>query len=296
MFFLDPMCDIAFKKLFGSQEKKEILMSFLNSVLGCKEGYRIVDVKITDPYNIPDAPWLKTSIVDVRCIDQQGKHYIIELQVESQDDYPERSQYYSSLAIARQLKKGWEYGKVMPVVFIGVLAFDLFDNADYLSHHKILNTKTHQHALKHLEFHFIELKKFNKTLEELDDTIIDKWIYLLKNASDLNTIPKQLKSPIVLQEAMEVLEEGNMTPEELAAYDRLIDAERVAKSIKKTREKKLRQKFEKIAENREKKGRQAEKEAMALKLLSKLSIEEVANIIGLSRDDIKKIKKTKENS
>lgn len=138
MIFLDPMSDIAFKKLFGDQAKPNIVISFLNSILARQEGEKIVTVTITDPFNTPDTEWLKTSIVDVRCVDQSGKNYIIELQVEFQDDYPQRSQYYASLAIARQLKRGGRYNEVMPVIFIAVLDFKLFNDPDYISHFKIL--------------------------------------------------------------------------------------------------------------------------------------------------------------
>ncbi|MBX9830875.1 Rpn family recombination-promoting nuclease/putative transposase [Candidatus Babeliales bacterium] len=282
MIFLDPTIDIAFKKLFGDQAKQEILISFLNSVLGCKEGEKIVSVVITDPYNTPDTPWLKTSIVDIRCIDQRGRNYIVELQVENQDDYPERSQYYAALAMARQLKIGGKYGSVMPVIFIGILDFDLFENdSDYLTHHKILNTKTHAHSLRHLEFHFIELKKFNKSLDQLDN-VIDKWIFLLKNASTLTNVPKQLTIPAVLKEAMEVLEQGSMSQEELTAYDRFIDARRVAESVKETN----------IKEGMQK-GREETQCDMVLKMLSKLSIDQVADITGLSIDAVEKIKALK---
>ncbi|MBY0353399.1 Rpn family recombination-promoting nuclease/putative transposase [Candidatus Babeliales bacterium] len=293
MLFLDPMSDIAFKKLFGDQAKQEIVISFLNSVLGCKEGEKIVSVVITDPYNTPDTKWLKTSIVDVRCVDQSGRNYIIELQVECQNDYPERSQYYAALAMARQLKIGGQYGSVMPVIFVGVLDFNIFEEPDYLTHHKILNTKTYAHSLRHLEFHFIELQKFNKTLEQLDD-VIDKWIYLLKNAATLNTIPKQLKTPMVLEEAMEVLEEGNMSPAELTAYDRFVDARRVAESVKETQIMMGREqgRAQGRAQGREQ-GREEAQRDMVLKMLSKLSINQVADITGLSVDEIKKIKALK---
>ncbi len=281
MIFLDPMSDIAFKKLFGDQAKSEIVISFLNSILGRQEGEKIVSVVIiTDPYNNPDTKWLKTSIVDVRCVDQSGKNYIIELQVESQDDYPERSQYYAALAMARQLKIGGEYGSVMPVIFVGVLDFNLFDDPAYLSHHKILNTKTYVHSLQHLEFHFIELQKFHKNIDELDD-LVDKWIYLLKNAAMLNTIPKQFKSPAALVEAMEVLEEGNMSPAELTAYDRFVDARRVAESVKQTQ----------LRMGREEGREESRVEVARNMLVDGLSIAKVAMYSGLTIEQIKKLKK-----
>ena len=155
MVFLDPTNDIAFKRLFGNQAKSEILISFLNSVLELAEGDKITSVIITDPYNLPDAQWLKTSIVDVRCTDQSNRQFIIELQVDIQKDYPARSQYYVALAITRQLAKKAQYKTIMPVIFVGILDFNLFKSPDYHSTHHILNIKTHEHALHHMSFTFV---------------------------------------------------------------------------------------------------------------------------------------------
>ena len=275
MIFLDPTTDLAFKKLFGDQAKKEILISFLNSVLNRQEGEKIVDITVTNPYNDPDADWLKLSIVDVRCVDQQGKNYIVEVQVEPQDDYPERSQYYASMAIARQLKTKGRYREVMPVIFVGILDFNLFESSNYIHHHLILNTKTYEHALRHLEFYFIELRKFHKTIDQLDN-VTDKWIYLLKNASELDKVPPQLKNPVELEEAMDVLKQGNLSPEELAAYDRFVDARRVAESIKDTQMRMIREEV---------------KLEIAQQLLSKFDAQEVARLTGLSLDEINQIKR-----
>ena len=285
MIFLDPTTDLAFKKLFGDQAKKEILISFLNSVLNRKEGEKIVNVTMTNPYNDPDVDWLKLSIVDVRCVDQQGKNYIVEVQVEPQNDYPERSQYYASHAIARQLKSKGRYREVMPVIFVGILDFNLFESPDYVQHHLILNTKTYEHALRHLEFYFIELRKFHKTIDQLDN-VIDKWIYLLKNASTLDKIPLQLKNPIELEEAMDALKQGNLSQEELAAYDRFVDARRVSESVRDTA---LQMGHERgLAQGLEESKK--EKLEIARKLLLKFDVQEVAHITGLSPDEINQLK------
>src|ERR1700733_14576586 len=99
MIFLDPKSDIAFKKLFGDLNHKNILISFLNSVLERIEGERIIDVVINDPANVAETPLSKYSIVDVRCTDQRNNQYIIEMQVIIQRDYAARAQYYSALAL-----------------------------------------------------------------------------------------------------------------------------------------------------------------------------------------------------
>lgn len=106
MMYLDPRSDMVFKRLFGSSAHKNIVISFLNSVLGRLEGELIVDVVINDPNNVPETRLSKTSIVDVRCTDQQNNHYIIEMQVVAQKDYAARAQYYSSLVqVPQELKE-----------------------------------------------------------------------------------------------------------------------------------------------------------------------------------------------
>ena len=278
MVFLNPLSDIAFKKLFANQAKKAILMSFLNSILNRQEGEKIIEVTITDPYNNPDTEWLKLSIVDVRCVDQAGKNYIVEVQARYQKNYPERSQYYASLAIARQLHNKQQFREIMPVVFVGILDFELFQGNDYISHHKILNTKSFQCDLTHLEFHFIELPKFKKTLEQLQ-TVEEKWLYLLRHASELQKIPTQLKNPLELEEAFETLEQGNMSPEELYAYDRFIDAQRVEFDTLLSAEEKG---LQKGLQEGEKKA----KLVIAQQLLQHMDAKHVAKLTGLSVQEV----------
>jgi len=225
MIFLDPTSDIAFKKLFGSSEHKNVLMSFLNSVLERHEGERIIEVIINDPSNHPETIESKASIVDVRCSDQQGNNYIVEMQVVKQQDYAARCQYYSALALSRQLKQGEKFEQLAPVIFIGVMDFELLKSSNYISHHLILNKETREHSLRHLEFHFVELKKFSKSLDELHDDL-EKWTYLLKNAKAIEKVPTELKKPVVLQEAFDILAQSNWSIRELEAYDRYIDAMR----------------------------------------------------------------------
>jgi predicted transposase/invertase (TIGR01784 family) len=286
MVFMDPKTDIAFKKLFSNKEKKEIVVSFLNSVLEKKEGEKIVDVTINDPNNIPESITSKFSIVDVSCTDQAGKNYIVEMQVIDQKDYAERCQYYASLGLLRQLIKGDDYNKLKPVIFVGVICFNLFKDTNYLSHHLILNQKTHTHGLTHLEFHFIELNKFNKTINQLK-TVTDKWIYLLKNADNLNDIPSALEKPVELEEAMDILKKGNWSRGELEAYDKYWDYVRTEKSRYETAlEKGMQKGMEKGLE----KGKKQAMTELASRLLKNYKIDEVAKITNLSVDELKKLK------
>ena len=221
MIFLDPKSDIVFKRLFGDNAHQKIVISFLNSILDRKGDGVIVTAVINDPNNTPSINENKSSIVDVRCTDQAGKHYIVEMQVVTQSYYGMRAQYYASLALSNQLKTGVKYDTLVPVIFVGVLNFNLFENPDYLSHHLILDTKTHKQELNLLEFHFIELKKFHKTIDELA-TIADRWIYFLGNAQNLESIPENLKGP-ELKAAFHVLEKSGWKQKDLERYERSLD-------------------------------------------------------------------------
>ncbi|MCF7800105.1 Rpn family recombination-promoting nuclease/putative transposase [Candidatus Babeliales bacterium] len=288
MMFLDPKSDIAFKKLFGNNQKKNILISFLNSVLERKDGEKIVSVEILDPNNYPDIVLLKHSIVDVKCTDEKNKNYIVEMQVSNLNDYSERCQYYTSLAFSRQLQKGEDYCQLKPVIFVGIVCFNLFESSDYLSHHLIMNSKTYEHTLKHLEFHFIELNKFNKQLSDLDDNVVDKWTYLLKNAIDMNTVPKNLADPKEIKEAFEVLNQCNWTRKELEAYDEYLDRLRVARSQQKTLQEES--KAAGLAEGKAE-GEKKTKTKIAKNMLDKFDTKIISEITGLSLKEIEDLKK-----
>ena len=292
MMYLDPKSDMVFKKLFGNSAHKNILMSFLNSVLERGEGLQIVDVVINDPSNVAETPLSKASIVDVRCTDQQNNQYIIEMQVISQKDYAARAQYYSALALGRQLGSGEKYEKLVPVIFVGILNFALFETKNYISHHIILDNTTYAHELKHLEFHFIELKKFTKELEQLN-TILDKWIYFLKHADNFQEIPDPLKNPI-MKEAFNVLAQGSWSIRELEAYDRYLDSFRSSASQLETAEEigMAKGRAQGIEEGREqgelKKAIETAQELLRLNLLDSATI---AKITGLSIEKVEELKK-----
>ncbi len=291
MNFLNPTTDIVFKKLFGSTEHSQVLISFLNSILMRKEGEKIVSVVINNPYNAQRCKEDKLSIVDVCCTDQTGFQYIVEMQATYQDDFGTRAQYYSAIALARQLKRGDQYDKADPVIFIGVLDFKLFKTDHYISHHLILDTDTHEHALRHLEFHFIELPKFTKEIDALDGDV-DAWTYFLKNASEFRGIPKELQKTTAMEEAFHIVEEANWTNEELYTYEKLIDLERQDKSKLDSAERiGFQEGKEKGIKEGIEEGQLKEKHTIAQSLLDVLDVETIAKKTGLSVDEIKKLQK-----
>ncbi len=218
MRFVDPKSNIAFKKIFGNENKKEILISFLNAVLLLEGDKAIQEVTILDPYQAPKIKDLKETILDVKAKDGRGVTFIVEMQVEKEDFFHKRVLYYTSKAYVFQIEKGTDYPKLNQVFFIGILNFKMLDTKDYISRHLILDAKTHKQEIKDFEFNFIELKKFNKKVDELE-SVLDKWIYFFKHTEDLKIVPAELSNVKEIAEAFEIAEQHNWTQKELDIYE-----------------------------------------------------------------------------
>jgi len=218
MKFADPKNDLAFKKIFGNEKKKEILISFLNAVLDFKGEKRIVDVKIVNPYQVPKIEDLKETILDIKAKNEKGEEFIVEMQKRNLGDFAKRSLYYTSKAYVSQLDKKQDYSKLKKVYFIGILNFNIFEGDNYITRHLILNQETLKQELKDFEFTFIELPKFNKKLNELE-TILDKWIYFIKYAQDLTMIPKEFANIEEFREAFEEAMQYKWDKKEQEVYE-----------------------------------------------------------------------------
>ncbi len=218
MKFVDPKNDLAFKKIFGNENKKEILISFLNSVLDFKDEKTIVEVTLDNPYQLPDIKELKETILDIKARNKNGDKFIVEMQKKDLSDFDKRSLYYTSKAYVSQIQKGEELKNLKKVYYIAILNFNMFDNKNYISRHLIINQETTTQDLKDFEFTFIELKKFNTKLEDLNSTI-DKWIYFINNASKFDLIPKEYEDIKEFQEAFEIANKFSWNQKELDYYD-----------------------------------------------------------------------------
>ena len=217
MKFVDIKNDIAFRKIFGNENRKEVLISFLNAVLLLENDKKIVSVDILTPYQLPALKGGKVTIVDVKAKDQSDKSYIVEMQVAEVDGFDKRVLYYASKSYSSQIDRGDLYEKLNPTFFIGILDFEVTQNKDYISRHKIIDTETGENFITDIEFNFIELPKFQKKETELT-TIIDQWVYFIKNSEDLTVIPDSVTDK-GLKSAYEDADKHNWTKAELEAYD-----------------------------------------------------------------------------
>ncbi len=289
MKFLNATTDIAFKKLFGSQERSSLTISFLNSILEREEGELITHITINDTANHPETIGKKVSYVDISCTDQSDKKYIIEMQIMDEKDFSSRAQYYTAFHISRQLNsKEKYYPTLVQVIFVGIVCFDLFETPYYLTHHLITETKTNIQFLTLSEYHFIELKKFNKQQESLT-TNTDKWVYLIKYAEELKQIPKQMQNSHEMTEAFHVLEQMNWSESEFMAYQTEVDLwRRQHYNTQALKEESIAKgQAEGLAEGIKKKAYEV---ALAL-LDEEEKIEKIMRITGLTRNEILNLKK-----
>ena len=224
--FLNPKNDIAFHRIFGTEQNKDILIHFINDVLELKGGDSIKEVTFLPTIQTPEIAAKKQSIVDVLCKDENGVQLIIEMQVSPQEGFEKRAQYYAAKAYSQQLNKvkeeGARYIDLKAVVFIAICDHIIFtDKIFYKSDHIILDKDSYAHDLKDFSFTFIELPKFKITDINLLTNIIEKWCFFFKYAHKTSEadLHKIIGSDQVIQRAYDELNQFNWTEEELLTYD-----------------------------------------------------------------------------
>lgn len=275
MQFADVKADIAFKKVFGCEQHKEILIGFLNAVLELQGDKRIKSVTLKNPWQAPDLPILKETILDIKAVDHRGVTFIVEMQVKDNPCFDKRALFYTAKAYTAQINKGEDYPKLNQVIFIGILDFNSFDGDNYLTRHLILNKETLNQDLRDFEFNFIELRKFNKEEMELE-SIIEKWIFFIKNAGNLTVIPKSAEEIPELKEAYTQATMHTWSQKEMEVYEywQIRDAtDRVS----------MEKQFEKGIE----KGAQTKALEVARNLLDILDDATIAAKTGLSEAQVK---------
>ena len=267
MHFVDPKNDLAFKKIFGDETKKEILISLLNAILDFKDNQTIIDLDLLNPYQVPKIPALKETILDIKAKNKNNEEFIVEMQRKDLGDFAKRSLYYTSKAYIAQLNKKEDYSKLNKVYFIGIVDFTMFQSNNYISRHLILNKETLSQDIEDFEFTFIELDKFNKQLNQLE-TILDKWIYFIKNANNLTMIPKEYQSLEEFKEAFTIATQYNWNKEELEVYDYMkIKAFDELNALKKKKKKGMEKGIEKgIEQGIEKEKRNSDKKLKTQKI------------------------------
>ena len=215
MRFLDVKTDYAFKRVFGSEGSKSVLISFLNAILDYQGEQAIIDLTIVDPYQIPMLQGMKDTYVDVKAVLANGKHVIIEMQVLNVPGLEKRILHNAAKEYATQLLKGEDYTLLNPVIALTFTDFIMFEGCqEPMSRFRLIERDRFIEYSDDVELIFVELPKFNLELADLKN-IQDKWIYFVKNAGSLEYIPDALASDPSINEAFGLINEAAMSREEL---------------------------------------------------------------------------------
>lgn len=219
--YINPYTDFGFKKLFGTEMNKDLLISFLNALFNNDEK-EIEDVQYLNNEHLGDGYGDRRAVFDVYCKTKDGGRFIVEMQKAEQTYFKDRSLYYSTFAIREQAPKGkdWDY-RLEDVYTVGVLNFkfpgDEYHADSYRHEIKLKDVEDNHVFYEKLTFVYLEMPKFNKTEDELV-TMFDKWMFVLRNLSRLLDRPKALQDR-VFDRLFEQAEIAKYSPEERREYE-----------------------------------------------------------------------------
>jgi len=287
---MNPRVDFVFKKLFGTEESKDILIDLINSIVSEKD--TVADLELRNPYNEKQFLEDKRSVLDIKARSAQGKWYDIEMQVLPEDWFAKRSLYYWSRLYSEQLQEGKHYRDLTKTICINILNFSqLHDEPSYHNVYKVRNVVSNSELLDEFELHFIELRKYDESLADSLKTALDRWVNFLKLAGvyDSETMPEELKASPPVRKAMNLLERLSATKEERAIYDDRLKWIRDVESSLETMEQRGRElgRAEGIEIGREQGLEQAKKENARRMLRKGMSIADVSEYADLPEDEVR---------
>jgi len=287
MRFINPKTDYAFKKIFGSEQSHDILISFLNAIL--YDGNMIIkDLEILNPYLAPKIRGVKETYLDVKAHLDNGTTVIIEMQVLNIEGFEKRILYNAAKAYSTQLGVGQDYNLLDPVIALTITDFEMFPEINQLISRFILKEKDFliDYPIHDIELVFVELPKFDKESDRLE-TLADKWLYFLKWARQLDVVPESMNLVPEIKQAFDMANEVNLTPEQIEdmeMQEMFIHDQRNA--IKKALNQGRQEGLEEGVEH----GKVAARLEMAQKLLDVLDDEAISRASGLSVAEVTQLR------
>lgn len=275
--YINPFTDYGFKRLFGEEPNKDLLLDFLNELLIEEQG-QIKNLTYLKTEQLGTTDIDRKAIFDLYCENEKGEKFIVELQKSKQNFFKDRTLYYSTFPIREQAKRAdWDY-ELKAVYTIAILDFifeaDKNEPDKYRYDVKLTDIETKKVFYDKLTFIYLEMPKFNKTVDELE-TRFEKWLFVLRNLNRLDRIPDKLKERI-FEKLFEIAEIARFTPEQMRSYEDSLKYYRDLKnSLDTAREEGLiegiEKGVEKVAKNALKMGK---------------SVSEIIELTGLSKDQI----------
>lgn len=216
--YINPYTDFAFKLLFGTELNKELLISFLNALLHGEE--HIKEITYLNSEHLGTQERDRRAVFDIYCENEQGEKFLVEMQKGEQAFFKDRSIYYATFPIREQAIKGSEWNYQLKAVYtVAILNFVFDDKDDDYFHHevKLVDMRTKKVFYDKLTFIYLEMPKFNKTEYELE-TMFDKWMFVLRNLSQLMERPVALQER-VFERLFKAAEIANFDRRELIEYE-----------------------------------------------------------------------------
>ena len=233
--YINPFTDYGFKRLFGEEPNKDLLLDFLNELLKEQEG-EITALSYLPNEKLPISVGDRRAIFDIYCTNKKGEQFIVEMQKAEQKFFKDRTIFYSTFPIqeqARNKDRFWNF-ELKAVYTIGILDFE-FEESDpdkYRHDVQLTEQETKNVFYDKLNYIYLEMPKFQKTEKELE-TRFDKWMFVLKNLPKLERIPVELKENIFLK-LFETAEIAKLEPDEYKQYEASVNAYRDIINIKST--------------------------------------------------------------
>lgn len=271
--YINPFTDYGFKKLFGEEMNKDLLLDFLNELLKEEQG-QIKDLTYLKTEQLGATDVDRKAIYDLYCENEKGEKFIVELQKSKQNFFKDRTVYYSTFPIRDQAKRAdWDY-ELKAVYTIAILDFvfdaDKSDLSKFRYDVKLSDIETKKVFYDKLTFIYLEMPKFIKTIDELQ-TRFDKWLFVLKNLNKLDRIPDKLKGQI-FERVFEIAEIAKFTPEQIRSYE---DSLKYYRDLKNSLDTARDEKAAEIAKNMISKG---------------FDITDIIELTGLSKEQIERLK------
>lgn len=299
MIFINPKIDFAFKKIFGSEDSKDILISFLNALI-YEAQPTIQDLEILDPYLAPRIRGIKHTYLDIKAkiIDTETgeqRTVIIEMQVLNIEGFEKRILYNAAKSYSIQLTSGQGYELLNPVIALTITDFVMFADLPNVTSRFVLKEKEFliDYPIYDLELIFVELPKFKKTLPELE-TIIDKWLFFLNNARKLEDIPATMDSIPEIKKAFYMANQASLTVQELDDQEKsefFIQDQHgaVTRAVKQAVKQATKESLEQGRQEGITEGSQQKAYEIAEKMLGAFDEQTIAQMTGLTLDEIKAI-------
>jgi len=293
---INPRVDFAFKKLFGSEENKDLLISLINAIVSEEE--QVVEVELKNPYNLVDYRAGKMSILDIKAKSEGGRWFNVEMQISEDYNFDKRAIYYWAKLVTEQLSEGMMFKELKKTISINIMDFNFIPDIEEMHNcYKIINTATGKDDKLHdiFELHYIELRKFKKTYQEIN-SVLDRWSSFLTKADklDKDSIPAELSIDKNIVKAIGAVDRM-FDEEERVIYETrmqsLADIEsKIASAEEKGMEKGMEKGIEKGMEQGMKQGKGEAFKTIALNMLEMgVDINTIVKTTGLDQNIIEQL-------